>query len=73
MTKLDLVFERIRELPQEQQDAVVAELEAWLGAPPTSPLNDEQEAELHRRLADKGKRYLSHEDVAAFLEKKYGR
>lgn len=36
-------------------------------------LTPEQEAELARRLADPDREVVSHEDVAAYFEKKYGR
>lgn len=74
MTKLDLVIERVRQLPQERQDAIAAELEFILDHDDgESVLTDEQDAELARRLADPNRKYLSHEEVGAYFEKKYGR
>ena len=74
MTKLDLVLERIRQLPQERQDMMAVEMEFWLdhddGA---SHLTAEQEAELNRRLSDPDRKYISHQEVGAYFEKKYGR
>lgn len=72
MTKLDIVLQRVRSLPQEQQDVIAAELEAML-APRVFKLTPEQEQELARRLAQPGKQYVSHEDVAAQFERKFGR
>ncbi|HRO03713.1 MAG TPA: hypothetical protein PLS69_08950 [Terricaulis sp.] len=74
MTKLDIVFQRVRSLPQEQQDVIAAELEAMLApAGPAFQLTPAQEQELARRLAQPGKQYVSHEDVAAQFERKFGR
>lgn len=56
----------MRSLPQEQQDAIAAELQAMLGLEAAAfPLTPAQKQELSRRLADRGKQYVSHEDVAA--------
>lgn len=74
MTKLDRVLERVRALPEAEQDALAAELEAWLGGAAIAvSLTPEQEEELSRRLADRSKTYVSHDEVAAQFEKKYGR
>lgn len=73
MSKLDLVLERIRKLPPERQDMIAMEMELWLDHDASPRLSDEQEAELARRLADSGRKYVSHEEVAAQFEKKYGR
>jgi hypothetical protein len=74
MTRLDLVLERVRGLPQAQQDAIAAELEALLNpAARAFQLTPAQELELARRLADRGKQYVAHEDVAAQFEHKFGR
>jgi hypothetical protein len=74
MTKLDLVLARIKELPPERQDLIAVEIEFILDQGlSANPLTPEQEAELDRRLADPNKKYVSHEDVAAFFDKKYGR
>jgi len=74
MTKLDAVLARIRQLPPERQDMIAVEMEFLLDhGDPGPQLTAEQEAELSRRLADPSKRYLSHEEVAARLEEKYGR
>lgn len=73
MTKLDLVLQRVRSLPQEQQDAIAAELEALLEPAPAFQLTPAQEQELGRRLADRSKQYVTHEDVAAQFERKFGR
>ena len=73
MTKLDLVLERIRQLPQDRQDAIATDLEILLKDEDTSPLTPEQWAELERRLADPNTTYISHEELVAEFEKKYGR
>ncbi|HET9230739.1 MAG TPA: hypothetical protein VFO00_05595 [Vitreimonas sp.] len=74
MTKLDLVLARIKELPPERQEMIAVEIEFMLDHDlGDGLLTSEQEAELDRRLADPNKKYVSHEDVAAFFEKKYGR
>jgi hypothetical protein len=73
MTKLDLVLEQIRQLPQDRQDAIAADLEILLRDQQVARLSDEQWAELQRRLADPNKTYISHEDLVAEFEAKYGR
>lgn len=74
MTRLDLVLERVRGLPQEQQDAIAAELEAMLDPSRAAfQLTPAQDQELARRLSDRGKQYVSHEDVATQFERKFGR
>lgn len=74
MTKLDLVLARIKELPPEQQEMIAVEIEFMLDHDlREGVLTPEQEAELDRRLADPNKKYVSHQDVAVFFEKKYGR
>lgn len=74
MTKLDLVLERIRQLPPERQESIAVEMEFWLDHDGSDGLlSKEQEAELARRLADPKKSYVSHEEVGAYLAQKYGR
>jgi putative addiction module component (TIGR02574 family) len=74
MTKLDLVLARIRELPPEEQEQIAQEIELILDhGPEDYRLAPEQEAELARRLADPNRKYVSHEQVAEYFEKKYGR
>lgn len=76
MTKLDLVLERIRKLPEDRQEALALEMEFWLdfdACEDSLPLSQEQEAELARRLADPETKYVSHEEVGAYFEQKYGR
>lgn len=74
MTKLDLVLERIRKLPPEQQEAVVTEVGLMLDEVESGgQLSAAQEQEIARRLGDQNRRYMSHEDVQEFFEKKYGR
>lgn len=73
MTKLDAVLERIRQLPQDRQDAIAVDLEILLRDQEGAHLTDEQWNELQRRLANPDKSYLSHEDIVAEFEAKYGR
>lgn len=73
MTKLELVLEKIRQLPQDRQDAIAADIEILLSDEEAAPLSDEQWAELQRRLADPNKTYVSHDELMAEFEAKYGR
>lgn len=73
MTKLDLVIERLRKLPQDQQDVIAAEVETMLDRPSSSALTDEQRAELVRRRSDPDREYIAHDEVVAQFEKKFGR
>lgn len=74
MTKLDAVLERIRQLPQDRQDMIAVDMEFLLqDQEEDMRLTDEQNAELQRRLADPNKVYISHEDIVAEFEAKYGR
>lgn len=68
-----MILERVRQLPQERQDAIAAEIEFLLDHDPGAGLlTPEQEAELVRRLAEPDKQYLSHQDVHAYFAAKYG-
>ncbi len=52
MTKLDLVLERIRQLPQERQDALAIEIQFWLDFDfGNDPLTPEQWSEMERRAS----------------------
>lgn len=52
MTKLDMVLERIRQLPQERQDALAIEMQFWLDFDSGSdPLTPEQWSEMDRRAS----------------------
>lgn len=74
MTKLDLVLARIKQLPPEQQEQIASEIEFMLDYDGADyALTPEQEAELARRLADPKREYVSHEEVAQYFEKKFGR
>ncbi|MES1157000.1 MAG: hypothetical protein ABUL73_04385 [Alphaproteobacteria bacterium] len=74
MTKLEMVLERIRQLPQERQDAIALEMEFLLEDESEAPvLTPEQEAELDSRLNDSAREYVSHDEVRAYFEKKFGR
>jgi hypothetical protein len=64
MTKLDLLMERVRQLPEERQELIAAELEFMLEHDGDDlGLTEQQERELERRLADPDKEYVSHEEV----------
>lgn len=67
MSKLEVVLERVRRLPQERQDAIAAELDYLLKFPPSgeSLLSDEQWAEVEAALADSGEEMLPHDEVMA--------
>jgi|GEM_PF-1741433 len=74
MTKLDLVLARLRDLPPDRQEVIAVEIEFMLDHDTREPvLTPEQEAELARRLGDPDRKYVSHDDVAAHFEAKYGR
>jgi hypothetical protein len=73
MTKLEMVLERVRQLPQSRQDEIAKEVEFLLDHEGgESLLTPEQEAELGRRLADPARKFVSHEEVGAYFQKKYG-
>lgn len=67
MTKLETLLDRIRELPQERQDAIALELEFLLKYPPPrgSALTDAQWAEVEAALADQGEAVIPHDEVMA--------
>lgn len=67
MTKLDLVIERIRQLPQAEQDVIIAEMEFLLEHGSESLLTDEQWAEVDAALADKDEPSAPHDDVFSRL------
>ena len=73
MTKLDLVLERVRQLPQDRQDAIAADLEILLRDEQGSLLTDEQWAEVEAELANPDQQYVPHDQIVAEFEKKYGR
>jgi hypothetical protein len=74
MTKLDIVLERIRKLPQDRQDAIAADMELLLqDEEDGSLLTDEQWAEVEAELANPDQDYIPHEQIVAESEKKYGR
>ena len=74
MSKLDNVIERIRQLPQERQDALAAKMEVMLNHDDgESLLTDEQWAEVQAELDDPNPELVPHEQVVAEFEKKYGR
>lgn len=74
MTKLDTVFERIRQLPQDRQDAIAIDLEFILEDEERGPLlTDEQWAEVKAELANPNQEMVPHEQVVAEFEEKYGK
>lgn len=74
MTKLELVLERIRQLPQDRQDAIAADLETLLwDEQQETLLTDEQWAEVEAELANPNQEFIPHEQIVAEFEKKYGR
>lgn len=73
MTKLDMVLERIRQLPPDRQDAIAADLEILLWDEEQGTLlTDEQWAEVEAELANPDQDYIPHEEIVAEFEKKYG-
>ena len=75
MTRLDLVLERIRQLPQAQQDAIAADLELAVDdfTDPDGRLSDEQWADLRQRMAEPQGEYIPHEQIVAEFSPKRGR
>ncbi len=71
MTKLDLVFERIRQLPPEEQAALVAEIELRLdNAGSGSFFTDEEWAEIEATIDEDGET-IPHEQIVAEMRAKY--
>jgi hypothetical protein len=71
MTKLDMVLERIRQLPPERQDAIALEMEFLLDHEfgEASALTDEQWAEIEKDLA---REEIPHAQVVAEMRAKFG-
>lgn len=67
MTKLEAVFERLRQLPQAEQDMIIAEMEFLLEHGSGSLLTDEQWAEVDAALADRDEPSSPHDEVFARL------
>lgn len=66
MTKLDAVLERIRQLPQDRQDALAVDMELWLEEESEgSLLTDEQWAEIEAALAEVNEETVTHDEVMA--------
>lgn len=73
MTKLDLVLERIRKLPQEQQDALADEIDFLLeDARDGSLLSATQWREVEAELSKRDEPTSSHEEVFARLDANNG-
>lgn len=64
MTKLEAVIERLKALPQQEQEAFAADIEAML-AQPESRLTREQWVEVDVELAGDSREDISHADVVA--------
>jgi hypothetical protein len=72
MTRLDAAIERLRALPEAEQEMLAAEIETLL-AEPSSMLTPEQWAEVEVELdGDDGVR-LSHNDVMLRMRARFGR
>ena len=67
---LDKALERLRELPQTDQDRAAVELISFVNHidAPQIQLSDEQVAEVERRLAKKNPRTLTMDELDAHLE-----
>jgi hypothetical protein len=69
MSKIDLIFERIRKLPPDRQEELAAEIDVLLDEDAhESLLTDEQWAEVEAALADDSEPTLTHQEVFARLE-----
>jgi hypothetical protein len=72
MTKLDLTIERLRALPEAEQEALAAQIDLLLADDAEDILSPEQWAEIEARL-ESGEGFTSHEDVVrAFRERVRG-
>jgi hypothetical protein len=69
---LDQALERLRELPQTDQDLAAAELMNFVNHidAPQIQLSDEQLAEVERRLAKKNPRTLTMTELDAHLKRR---
>ncbi len=68
MGKLDLVLEKIRQLPEERQEALAVQLEILIeDEAQESLLTDAQWAEVREALADEAEPTSRHQDVFARL------
>ncbi len=73
MSRMEIAIERLRALPEDEQDAVAAEVEAML-AEPASLVNLEQWAMVDVELEGSGDdANLSHAQVVARMREKFGR
>ena len=72
MTRLDAAIDRLRAMPEADQDMMAAEIEALL-AEPASMLTPEQWAEVEAELdSDDGVR-LTHNEVMLRMRVRFGR
>ena len=69
---LDQALERLRELPQTEQDRAAAELMQFVNHidAPQIQLSDEQLAEVERRLAKKNPKTLTMAELDAHLKRR---
>jgi hypothetical protein len=74
MTKLEAVLERIRQLPEDRQEAIAIELEFMLKYAPgeASALTDEQWAEVEAELVNEDDEEIPHAHVVAEMRAKFG-
>jgi hypothetical protein len=72
MTKLDMVLERIRQLPQERQEMIAIELQFMLDHEFGSALTDAQWAEIEADLASEDNAEIPHAQVVAEMRAKFG-
>jgi hypothetical protein len=71
MTKLDLVLERLRKLPPDQQEAMAIEIELRLdNVGEGSAFSDEEWAEIEASMEDDDET-IPHEQVVAEIRAKY--
>ena len=71
MSKLDLIIDRLRALPPEEQDVWAEEIELMIDAA-ESALTPEQWAEVDAALKEPDGELLRHAEVTAELTTKFG-
>lgn len=73
MSRMDAVIERLRALPESQQEQLAAGIESLLDLDLSeSMLTPEQWAEVERTLANDDGIRIPHEEVVALMRAKFG-
>ena len=74
MSKLDLVLERVRQLPSERQDMIALEIDLLLSEEAEGGLlTDAQWADLRERMALPQGDPIAHAEIVAEMERKFER